>query len=179
MSEAFRNMAVIDHEGTAIMTCQTASILAIITSAWFASDLAIAAPGNAPKTREQVRAELAEAHRTGELPAGSYFGGRKLNEVYPNQYPAIARAPTRTRAQVMAELYEARRTGDLVASSYTGGKKLNELYPKQYPPKAKLRGKTREQVRAELAEAQRTGDLPAGSFFGGKKLKEVYPDRYK
>lgn len=172
-------MAVIYREGTAIMTCKTASLLAIIISGWVASVMAIAAPGNAPKTREQVRAELAEARRTGELPAGSYFGGRKLNEVYPNQYPASATAPTRTRAQVMAELYEARRTGDLVAGSFTGDKKLNELYPNQYPPKAKLHGKTREQVRAELAEAQRTGDLPAGSFFGGKKLNEVYPERYK
>ena len=47
------------------------------------------------KTREQVRAELVEAQRTGDIVASKDMGtdeyasgaGRKLNELFPNRYP--------------------------------------------------------------------------------------------
>ena len=50
---------------------------------------ALAADAAAPKTRDQVRAELAEAQRTGDIVANGN-SGKKLNELYPSQYPAKA-----------------------------------------------------------------------------------------
>ena len=101
------------------------------------------------KTREQVRAELAEAQRTGDIAASKDMGtdeyssgaGRKLNELNPAAYPAKPVVAGKTRAQVRAELAEAQRTGDIVASKdfgtdeYTSGagRKLNELFPNLYP----------------------------------------------
>jgi hypothetical protein len=38
------------------------------------------------KTREQVKAELAEAQRTGDIIADGE-SGKKLNELYPSRYP--------------------------------------------------------------------------------------------
>lgn len=109
--------------------------LSLLTLAALLLSTNIASAADAPsgKTREQVRAELAEAQQTGDLPAGGYFGGMKLNEVYPNRYPRVATAPGKTREQVRAELAEAQQTGDLPAGGYFGGKKLNELYPDRYP----------------------------------------------
>lgn len=157
------------------------------------------AADNVGKTRAQVRAELAEAQRTGDIVAskdmGDEFGpanGRKLNELFPAAYPAKAATTGKTRAQVQAELAEAQRTGDIAASKDMGdefgpahGRKLNELFPAAYPAKPVVQGKTRAQVQAELAEAQRTGNLPAGKDAGdelgaanGRKLNEIYPNLY-
>jgi hypothetical protein len=85
----------------------------------------------APKTREQVRAELLEAQRTGDL-IGDGETGMKLNQLYPHRYPAAAVAEGKTRAEVRAELGEAQRTGNIVADGETG-RKFNELFPAQYP----------------------------------------------
>lgn len=59
------------------------------------------------KTRAEVRTELAEAQRTGDLPADNlaslvYAGipGQKLKDVYPTQYPVKARTAAAT--QVLA-----------------------------------------------------------------------------
>jgi len=125
----------------------------------------LAADSAAPKTRDQVRAELAEAQRTGDMLA---FGnsGKKLNELYPSQYPAKAVTQGNSRAQVQAELAEAQRTGDIVANG-NSGKKLSELHPTQYPAKAAAQGNTREQVLAELAQAQRSGEIGFGNNHGG------------
>ncbi|MFZ3127103.1 MAG: DUF4148 domain-containing protein [Rhodoferax sp.] len=145
------------------------------------------------KTRDQVRAELAEAQRTGDIVvsanAGDELGvGRKLNEVAPSRYPAKAVAQGKTRAQVKAELAEAQRTGDIVVSANAGdelgvGRKLNEVAPATYTPaKADPQGKTRAQVKAELAEAQRNGDIVVGNsgdeLGTGRKLNQVFPARY-
>ena len=61
------------------------------------------------KTRTEVRTELAEAQRTGDIPAGNleslvYAGvpGQKLKDVYPTQYPVKARAGALT--QVVASV---------------------------------------------------------------------------
>ena len=92
------------------------------------------AADNIGKTREQVRAELAEAQRTGDIVV-SYGSGQvaKLNELTPSFYPTKASAPGKTRAEVLAELANAQRTGDLVVS-YGSGQvaKLNELFPSFY-----------------------------------------------
>ena len=95
------------------------------------------AADNVGKTREQVRAELAEAQRTGDIVAGKdaaadeFTSGafKKLNELNPAAYPAKAAVAGKTRAQVRAELAEAQRTGDIVAGgafSQTGSG-LNSL----------------------------------------------------
>ena len=125
-----------------------------------------------PKTREQVRNELAEAIRSGDIATGE--SSRSLRELYPQRYPAVI-AVGKTRAQVMAELVEAIRNGDVASgeSSLT----QRELYPQRYPTVPQVMGKTREQVRAELAEAIRTGDVIANGD-SGLKLNELYPSRY-
>lgn len=107
-----------------------ASFLAF-TLAAFTAGHALADDAVVGKTREQVRAELAEAIRTGDMAANDE-SGRKLNEVYPGRYDAAQLAGGKTRAEVKAELAEAIRRGDIVAGGESG-KKLNELFPHQYP----------------------------------------------
>lgn len=57
------------------------------TALILASGLIASIPTFAGVTREQVKAELAEAIRTGDLMADGE-SGRKLNEVFPNRDPA-------------------------------------------------------------------------------------------
>ncbi len=95
-----------------------------------AAGQAIAADAHTPKTREQVKAELAEAIRTGDIVVNSETG-QKANEANPGLYPAKPVVQGYTRAQVKAELAEAIRTGDIMADGETG-KKLNEIYPQRY-----------------------------------------------
>ena len=137
------------------MNRKTLSVLSLALAALVAGN-AFAADASAPKTRDQVRAELLEAQRTGNILAQGN-SGKLLNELYPSQYPAKAVTQGKTRAQVLAELAEAQRTGDIVAQGHSG-KLLNELYPSQYPAKAVTQGATRAQVLAELEQAQRRGD---------------------
>ena len=118
---------------------------------------------NLIKTREEVLAELAEAQRTGDIAIsnGHEDSGTKLNELYPERYPAKANIAGKTRQQVLDELAEAQRTGDIVVNdgNANSGKKLNELYPERYPAKAAITSKTRQQVLDELVSAQRSGEL--------------------
>src|SRR5690554_2494508 len=127
------------------------SAIAIAFSTLFAGQ-AMAAH-DAPVTRAQVQAELAEAVRTGNIVPGE--SGQRLNQLYPNNYPAQQTSSTVTRAQVKAELAEARRTGNIAVSE--SGAKLNDLYPQNYPAQHDVASKTREQVRTELAEAISNG----------------------
>ncbi len=89
------------------------------------------------KTRAQVKADLADAIRTGDI----YAGGEpswKLNELFPDQYPAKSAVADKTRERVKAELAQAIRTGDI----YAGGEpswKLNELFPGFYPSQSVTR----------------------------------------
>ena len=119
---------------------------------------ALASDASATKTREQVKAELAEAIRTGDIVV-DFESGKKANELFPGLYPAKAVVQGQTREQVKAELAEAIRTGDIVVNGETG-QKANEMYPGLYPAKAVVQGKTREQVKAELLNAIRTGQMP-------------------
>lgn len=57
--------------------------------------------------------------------------GLKLNELYPNQYPAAAKVAGKTRDQVKAKLVEAIRTGNIVAAGESSLKE-NELHPQRY-----------------------------------------------
>lgn len=99
------------------------ALLALSASQVFAAD--------GPMTREQVKAELAEAVRTGNVIANNE-SGLMLNQVRPDLYPAQAQSAGKTREQVKAELAEAIRTGDVVADGESG-RKLKELYPSRYP----------------------------------------------
>jgi hypothetical protein len=124
-------------------------------------------------SREQVKAELAEARRTGDIIIGGELGQR-LFDAAPDRYPAPASMPAKARSQVKAELEEARRTGDLTAGE--AGLKLNQQRPDLYPPVMRLAGKSRDQVRAELAEARALGNLLLGE--DGRTLAEAFPQRY-
>lgn len=82
------------------------------------------------KTRAEVKAELAEAVRTGNIVADGQTGAL-AKDLFPAQYPKEAVAAGKTRAQVKAELAEARRTGNIVVDAETG---LTEraLYPHRF-----------------------------------------------
>jgi hypothetical protein len=77
------------------------------------SGLIAGTPAFAGVTREQVKAELEEAIRTGDI-MGPGDRGQKLNELYPNRYPAKQVASNITREQVRSELAAAIRSGNLM-----------------------------------------------------------------
>lgn len=141
----------------------------------------IAAAGISPaiaqqqgKTRAQVRAELAEATRTGQLLAPGE-SGLTQQQLRPDLHPGIAMLPGRSRQEVRDELAAAQRNGDLIAGESSA--RLNEVHPGLYPHMAMARGKSREQARAELAEALRTGDILAGGE-SSLTLRERFPASY-
>jgi Domain of unknown function (DUF4148) len=125
-------------------------------------------------TRDQVKAELAEARRTGNI-VGNGESGLILNEQNPQLYPAKPVAQGKTREQAKADLAEARRTGTLAGNGETG-QMLKDQYPHQYPVQPVLMGKSREQVRSELAEARLLGDIQVGEE--SRTLAEQFPQRY-
>lgn len=147
-----------------------AFLTALAGTAWFAH----AQNPEGPKTREQVRQELREAIRSGEI-IGNPETGEKRNEMNPDMYPPKVVPPCKTRAEVRAELMEALRTGEKMASGEFMCK-LNELSPSLYPPKTPPVCKTREQVIEELKEAIRMGDMPAPEQ--GCTLRELNPGGY-
>ena len=89
------------------------------------------------KTREEVRAELFEAQRSGDIMAGGETG-KLLNEINPSAYPAKPAAQGLTRAQVMAELAEAQRRGDIIAGG-DSARTLKEVFPGAYSGKTVAR----------------------------------------
>lgn len=93
--------------------------------------LSAAAFADSGLTRAEVKAELTEAIRTGDVIA---YGdsGQKLNEIFADRYPAKPVAFGKTRAEVKVELAHAIRTGDMLAGGESG-QKLNELTPHLYP----------------------------------------------
>ncbi|MBC8055527.1 MAG: DUF4148 domain-containing protein [Rhizobiales bacterium] len=149
-----------------------------IRNTTFALALAAAAGGalsQAALTREQIKAELAEAIRTGDI-VGNGETGQKFNEMNPGRYPAKQAAKGRTRVQLRAELAEAHRAGDIIGNGETG-QRLNEMYPDRYPTKPVVAGKTRDEVKTEFAEAVLTGDIiVAGET--GLKANELSPAAY-
>jgi len=135
-----------------------------------------AAHAQAPLSRAQVRAELAEAARTGALLAPG-DSGMTLAERDPSRYPRPGAAPGETRAQVRADLQSAIRHGDVLAGG-DSGRRENERFPQRYPdgaPHAVAR--TRAEVRAETADAIRRGDVLAIGD-SGQKLNERFPRQY-
>ena len=149
----------------------TRSIVTLALLAAFAGG----AHAQSEKTRAQVKQELAEAIRSGDIQAPGDVG-MKLNELYPERY-ARAQPSSLTRAQVKAELADATRSGDVVAVGESG-LKVNELFPQRFPaPVVTAAAKTRAEVKLELAEAIRNGEMvPAGE--GGPRPSEGFVPRY-
>lgn len=137
--------------------------------------IASTAAAEPAKTREQVKAELREAIRTGNVFATG-DSGLKLNEMYPQRYPQTTVGETKTREQVKAELAEAMRSGDVIVAG-EGGLTLREEFPGRYPAVAVVTGRTREEVKAETLEAIRSGDMYAAGE-GEMKLNQEFPQRY-
>jgi hypothetical protein len=126
------------------------------------------------KTRGRVRADLADAFRTGDIVA-SGDSDRTLRELSPHRYPAGQAAPEKTHAKVVAELQEARSNVDFPLGNT--GLTERDVFPDKFPPKVAAKAKTREQVRAELAEVIRTGNI-AGLGGVGLTLHNQYPQHY-
>ncbi|WP_159592401.1 DUF4148 domain-containing protein [Hydrogenophaga sp. BPS33] len=161
------------------------SVVALALSTLVAGH-ALAADASVGKTRDEVRAELAQAIRSGDLIADGATGQR-YNELSPEFYAPKAVAVSKTRAEVVAERDAAIRNGDLIADGATG-QRYNQLAPAQYAAvraeapvasqaAAPVVGKTRAQVKAELAEAIRTGDMVADGATGAK-YNELFPQQY-
>lgn len=101
-------------------------------------------PQPAQKTRAEVKAELAEAVRTGDIASG--HASVKLNELHPSRYPdRPAAVAGKTREEVRAELEQALRDGDVVRGA--SGSTLAELNPGRYPAAA-VAGRSAEDLRA-------------------------------
>ena len=111
-----------------------------------------------PKTREQVRQELMEAVRTGNIPCND-DSGRLMREVYPSKYPQPPAVESKTREQVQQELQEAIRTGNVQCNNDSGMLE-RQVNPSRYPAVPSGPGKSREEVKQELREAIRTGNMP-------------------
>lgn len=91
----------------------------------------IASTSFAGISREQVKAELAQAVRSGDIMAGGE-SGLKLNELHPSRYPAKQVQASVTREQVKAELATAVRSGDIMAGGEVSAM-CNELHPNMHP----------------------------------------------
>lgn len=136
---------------------------------------ALAADTSESKTREEVKAELAEAIRSGNFVANGETG-QKANELSPSRYPAKPAVQGKTREAVRAELAEAIRSGNYLVSGETG-QKANERSSSLYSATSNVHGKTREAVKAELAESIRSGNMPADDA-SGLLLSQKFPKRY-
>ena len=146
-----------------------------ITLALLVAFAAAAHAESAGTTREQVRAELREAVRTGDVIAPG-DRGLKLNELYPQRYGKPVVASATTRADVQGELAAARRFGELIPAG-EGGRSFSERFPQRYPPFAVAASKTRAEVKAETLAASRNGDVFAAGE-GDLTLDARYPERY-
>src|SRR4051794_26391110 len=138
--------------------------------------LAASAAGHAqsPRTREEVRAELLEAQRTGNVLAGGE-SGLTLRELYPQRY-GVAPASGLTRAQVREQVREAQRTGDLLAGGEFGVK-LNEVNPQAYPPREMAAGKPRGEAEPARREPTRGGHRRRAGG-SGHLLRPLHPHRF-
>ena len=147
------------------------------TSALFLlAALGAAAHADGGMTRAQVKAELDEAMRTGNMLAAGE-SGMTLRELNPQRYhPAPVVALGKSRAEVQTELADAIRTGDIMAHDESG-LRVNEEFPQRFPAQVVAAGKSRAEVKAELAEAIRTGDMLANDE-SGLRLNEELPRHY-
>jgi hypothetical protein len=107
-----------------VRTSLIALTLTLAAGSVFAADMT-------PKTREQVRAELAQAQRDGSLIADGQTGAT-FRDLFPGSYMQPAAASSKTRDQVRAELMDAQRNGTLMADGQTGAT-FRSVFPGSYP----------------------------------------------
>lgn len=100
------------------------ALTALSAGSVFAADMT-------PKTRDQVRAELAQAQRDGTLIADGQTGAT-FRQQFPGSYMQPAATSSASRDQVRTELMEAQRNGTLIADGQTGAT-FRDLYPQRYP----------------------------------------------
>ncbi|MEJ8837480.1 DUF4148 domain-containing protein [Ramlibacter sp. AN1133] len=136
--------------------------------------LGATASAQTAKTREQVRSELAEAIRSGDIISGE--SGLTLREQFPGRYPAVPKAPGLSRAQVQAELAQAIRDGELVSGGEIAQRAADGL-PGAFPRELQVGQRTRAEVKAELAEAIRTGNILAAGE-SGQLRNQLNPSQY-
>ena len=141
------------------------AVAAVASGSAFAADGAL--------TREQVKAELVAAQRTGNVFANSETG-LLAKDMFPSQYPAEYTTAEMSREQVKAELVAAQRAGNVIANGESG-QTVAALNPARFP--AAVSTKTRAEVKAELAQAQRTGDIVINGETG-ETLAQAYPARF-
>lgn len=135
---------------------------------------ASAAGAQVGKSRAEVRAELDDAVRNGELLDSTRL--LPLHELYPGMYPKRSETTsTVTREQVRIELEEAIRLGMVPIDEQ--GLTAKERAPHRFTASAVRVGKTREEVQGELKEAMRKGDLLDGTT--GQPLNTLYPRTYR
>jgi len=140
------------------MKAKFASAVTLSIAAAFAGQ-ALAATSPTPTTSySQVQTELAQANQSGDRIASDE--GYRLNEVYPNRYPAHA-AQTKSDEQVKAELAEAKRTGDFIVGE--NGAKANEINPEKYPARNTPAAIAPAPATGPSAGATRTIDFSAGA----------------
>ena len=96
------------------MNRTTLSALALAAATLLSANV-MAADGNTAKTRAQVRTELSDAIRSGDIVL-NVETGQSLNQMEPGRYPAKEAEAGKTREQVKAELAVAIRTGNLIVN---------------------------------------------------------------
>ena len=117
-------------------TARLSLIALALTTA--SAGMAFAADASAPKTRDQVRAELMEAQRNGTLIADGQTGAT-FRDLNPGRYMGMPAASVKTRADVHAELRDAWMRGELVADGQTGAT-FRDLAPHRFPMQARTGG---------------------------------------
>lgn len=125
-----------------VLRAAIVALAAVASTAAFAQTSA----DNAPKTRQQVLAELATAQRNGELQTAGELALSPRDQRFNSSL---------TREQVRAETLRAARHGELLA---VGDNSIDSPAVHAAPTLASA-GKSRAQVKAELAEARRNGEL--------------------
>lgn len=128
---------------------QLSAIAFVVAAAFTAPAMAVS---DTAVTRDQVKAELAQAVQAGNMLVSE--NGETYREAFPQNYPSQQPVASVTREQVKAELAEAVEAGHLLVSE--NGETYKDVYPHNYPDQ-QTASKTREQVKAELAQAIESG----------------------
>jgi hypothetical protein len=143
--------------------------LALLVGVSFAPD----AHSLTPRTREDVKAELAQATRSGDIAAPGDTG-LTLRELHPRRYGARP-VSARPRAEVVSEVQQARRDGALVPAGE--GTVPQSLHAAANLQDATASATTRAEVRAQFRAARRDGDLVAIGETGLTE-RELHPRRH-
>lgn len=129
-------------------------LFAATLAASLASSLALA--DEAPLSRAQVKAELAQATANGTLSRSDYdFDVAQRNAV-----------STKSRAQVLAELADAKRANPLLVGESARSRTYNPFGTALLEPSAV----SRTEVKAEVLQAQRNGTLQHSDYDANRPL---------